>query len=421
MADPLEVLRTPLVPIAPDPSFAIRLRARVERALTLPRGATMSTATLETTRETALTGAAVVPYIAVADARRALDWYEEALGARRRGEPIVMPDGRIGHAELEIAGGLVMLADAYPEIGIVAPEPGAAVTFSLHAEVPDVDAATERAVRAGAVLERPPADYPYGRNAVVRDPFGHRWMLDSTAPADATPALNPRHGDIGYVSLWVPDVDRADAFYSRVLGWRTAAPHPRSRQVEGVTLHHGLWGGEQHNTLFLCITVDDVPAAVERVRGAGGTAEDPHEEPYGLISLCTDDQGMRFAIFQAPPGPSAKGPENGAHHGDISYITLEVADSARFRAFFGHVAGWRFQPARVEDGWGVEDVAPMVGLQGGHERATGVPMYRVDDIAAAVERVREAGGTATDPVAQPYGITSECVDDQGTRFYLGQD
>src|SRR6266480_3510226 len=116
MADPLEVLRTPLVPIAPDPSFAVRLRARVQQALTVPRGASMSTATLETTPETALAGAAVVPYIAVAD-------------ARRRGEPIVMPDGRIGHAELEIAGGLVMLADAYPEIGIVAPEPGGAVTF----------------------------------------------------------------------------------------------------------------------------------------------------------------------------------------------------------------------------------------------------------------------------------------------------
>ena len=47
-------------------------------------------------------------------------------------------------------------------------------------------------------------------------------------------------------------------------------------------------------------------------------------------------------------------------------------------------------------------------------------MYRVDDIAAAVERVRAAGGTATDPVAQPYGWTSECVDDQGTRFSLGE-
>ena len=236
MADPLEVLRTPLVPIAPYPSFVIRLRARVERALTLPRGATMSTATLDEPAAAdipSVSYAGVVPYIAVADAARALDWYVEALGARRRGEPIVMPDGRIGHAELEIAGGLVMLADAFPEIGVVAPEPAAGATFSMYAEVGDVDAATERAVGAGAVLERAPADYPHGRDAVVRDPFGHRWILASGAPADATPAPNPRHGDIGYVSLWVPDVDRANAFYSRVLGWRTAAPHPSEKRAPG--------------------------------------------------------------------------------------------------------------------------------------------------------------------------------------------
>ena len=47
-------------------------------------------------------------------------------------------------------------------------------------------------------------------------------------------------------------------------------------------------------------------------------------------------------------------------------------------------------------------------------------MYRVDDIAVAVERVRAAGGTATEPERQPYGITSDCVDDQGTRFHLGR-
>jgi predicted enzyme related to lactoylglutathione lyase len=47
-------------------------------------------------------------------------------------------------------------------------------------------------------------------------------------------------------------------------------------------------------------------------------------------------------------------------------------------------------------------------------------MYQVDDVHAAVARVRAAGGTATEPDQQPYGITSEAVDDQGTHFYLGQ-
>ena len=48
-----------------------------------------------------------------------------------------------------------------------------------------------------------------------------------------------------------------------------------------------------------------------------------------------------------------------------------------------------------------------------------VPMWKVDDVAAAVERVRAAGGTATDPERQPYGTTAEGTDDQGVRFYLG--
>ncbi len=63
---------------------------------------------------------------------------------------------------------------------------------------------------------------------------------------------------------------------------------------------------------------------------------------------------------------------------------------------------------------------PKTGMSGGHERRVNVPVYRVDDAAAAVQRVREAGGTATDPVRQPYGLMADCTDDQGTVFYLGE-
>ena len=111
---------------------------------------------------------------------------------------------------------------------------------------------------------------------------------------------------------------------------------------------------------------------------------------------------------------------NGLRHGDLAYVTMEVRDSAAVRAFYGAVLGWRFTPGRVDDGWGTQDVVPMTGLHGGHQVATVVPLYRVDDIHATVARVRASGGTATDPERRPYGLSSECVDDQGTRFYLGQ-
>jgi uncharacterized glyoxalase superfamily protein PhnB len=411
MPDAFEVLRSPLIPAAPDPAFVARLRSRVQRALAQPEGADMSTAVVEDTPRPA----ALIPYLAVGDARAALDWYVAALGARRRGDPIVMPDGRIGHAELELRGQPLYLSDESPESHVGAPRAGADATVTLVLEVADVDATVERAVAEGASLERPPTDHPYGRNAVIRDPFGHRWMVSGQPN-------RLRQGDLAYVSLWVPDVVTAAEFYAAALGW-TYEPGSagQGRQVVGTTLNHGLWGGEPRPTLFLCFAVDDLGEALARVRAAGGSHEAPSQHDYGLVAMCQDDQGMPFSLYQLEQGdPGARGPANGARPGDLSYVTMEVADSGRARAFFGSVLGWRFRPGRVDDGWGVEDVVPMTGMQGGHDVATVVPMYRVEDVAAAVERVRAAGGTATDPQAQPYGVTAECVDNQGTRFYLGE-
>lgn len=413
MPDPFDELRAPVASIEPDASFTARLRARLEWALDLPEGVPMSLVTDDTPT---ITTAVLTPYLAVDGAREALDWYVAALGARRRGEPIVMPDGRVGHAELEIGTAPVMLSDAHPEIGVTAPRPEG-VPVSLHLRVAAVDTVIDRAVAHGATLERPVADADYGRSGVIRDPFGHRWMI-----MGARQHPSPRDGDIGYASLWVPDVERAATFYAATLGW-TYAPGsgPRGRQVQGQTLHHGLWGGEGRTTLFLCFAVADVHAAVARVRDAGGTASEPTPEPYGLLSECVDDQGTRFAMFEPPGGVSSvPGPANGERPGDISYVTMEVRDAAAARRFYGAVLGWRFAPGHVEDGWQVEDVVPMTGLHGGHDVATTVPMYRVDDIAAAVDAVRRAGGDATDPEVQPYGVTSSCTDDQGTRFYLGE-
>jgi uncharacterized glyoxalase superfamily protein PhnB len=123
---------------------------------------------------------ALTPYLAVEDAPAALDWYAEHLGAEPVGEPIVMPDGRVGHAEMRLSGARLFLSDAHPELAVVAPDP-AGVPVTLHLEVDDVDALVERLRRAGAQVDRTPGDTPAGRIAVVRDPFGHRWMLNQPA------------------------------------------------------------------------------------------------------------------------------------------------------------------------------------------------------------------------------------------------
>jgi predicted enzyme related to lactoylglutathione lyase len=229
-------------------------------------------------------------------------------------------------------------------------------------------------------------------------------------------------GDIGYVSLWVPDVGRAATFFASVLGW-TFAPGSgaQGRRVADKALHHGLWGGVAHSTLFLCYFVDNVDEAVLRVRAAGGEAHEPIDQPFGRVAECADDQGTAFAVFaplSGEPGPRLA--EHGTDQGDVAYISLEVPDSSKTRAFYGAVLGWRVSAGSVDDGFQVDDVRPGTGIHGGHDVATAVPMYLVDEIEAALRRVRAAGGTATDPERQRYGVTSACVDDQGTRFYLGE-
>ncbi|HEY3685998.1 MAG TPA: VOC family protein [Streptosporangiaceae bacterium] len=427
MADPLDVLRAPDAPVGPDPEFAARLRARIERALSLPKGVAMITDEREESREAATVGNALTPYLAVAGAPAAIDWYRANLGARLIGEPIVMPDGRIGHAELEIAGARVFLADEHPEIGVAAPAAGAGAAVSLHLEVADVDAVTAAAAGAGAVVEREPSDNPYGRVGVIRDPFGHRWMLNSAPAAPGEPA---RDGDIGYFSLWTPDVDRAADFYATVLGWSYTDAGGPSRMAEGGPIPHGIvaldaarrewapWSGLTHPTLFCSYGVADLDAAVERVRTAGGQASDPGETPYGRIANCADDQGAPFALHEN--GPEARRPPlNGGGQGDIAYLTMQVVDARRARDFYGSLFGWTFTPGRVEEGWEPHDPAPMTGMHGGHDHAAQVPMYLVDDVAAAVGRVRASGGTSTEPSRQPYGLTAECTDDQGMPFSLG--
>ena len=69
------------------------------------------------------------PYICSRDARAAIDWYVDAMGATITYEPIVMDDGRIGHVELSFGGATVMMSDAYPEIHVEAPAEGRGRSF----------------------------------------------------------------------------------------------------------------------------------------------------------------------------------------------------------------------------------------------------------------------------------------------------
>ncbi|GLW07819.1 hypothetical protein Misp01_29490 [Microtetraspora sp. NBRC 13810] len=250
-----------------------------------------------------------------------------------------------------------------------------------------------------------------------------RAVLDPTRDwrsENMTTATRLRQGDIGFASLWVPDADRAAAFYREVLGWRYA-PDGQDLRIEEVTPGLAIRGGEEHRGLFLGYVVDDVTRAAERVRRAGGRAGEPAREPYGLAVRCEDRQGLPFAVYE--PAAEARAAAE-PRPGEVCYLTIDLVDAAEAREFYGAVLGWEFVPGSVPDGWAVRtggaEVRPMTGLWGGRERSVAVPMYSVADIGAAVARVRELGGTGTDPQGRPYGIEARCLDDQGTPFYLGQ-
>lgn len=116
-------------------------------------------------------------YLIVRGADAAIAFYTRVFGARENNR-ITDDAGRVAHAELWLGPVLVMLADEFPEHGIRSPLAFGGTGTTIHLHVDDVDALTRRAVDAGAVVTRAPADQPHGeRQSRFRDPFGHEWLL----------------------------------------------------------------------------------------------------------------------------------------------------------------------------------------------------------------------------------------------------
>jgi uncharacterized glyoxalase superfamily protein PhnB len=304
MTDPFDALREAVTPVDPDPGFAQRLRQQLTREVFASQGETMSqqsvsepTATPRAEREPG-GPPSLTPYIVVSDARRALRWYAEVLGAQQRGELHVNPDGTIGHAEVGIGDAVLMFSeqsDLWPDVPVRAPDSPATFSHTLHLHVQDVDGTTERARRAGATVEREPTDQPYGRGSVIIDPFGHRWTL-LRPPAGAT---RLRQGDVANVMMVTRDADEARAFYEAVLQVPFSTAHPGTWRTAETSPPLGIRSSDSAQPeVQLSYRVDDIAAAAERVRAAGGRASEPERRLFGLSSECVDNQGHTFRLWQ---------------------------------------------------------------------------------------------------------------------------
>jgi PhnB protein len=121
----------------------------------------------------------ITPYLIVDDGAAAIDFYTSVLGASERMR-MGGPDGKVGHAELEIGDSVIMLADEHPEMDALGPKTVGGTPVSLHVYVEDADGAFEAATEAGAKALRPVEDKFYGdRSGTFEDPFGHHWHVAS--------------------------------------------------------------------------------------------------------------------------------------------------------------------------------------------------------------------------------------------------
>ena len=119
----------------------------------------------------------VTPYLIVDGASAAIDFYTSVLGATERMR-MGGPEGKVGHAELEIGDSVVMLADEHPEMDARGPTSVGGTPVTLHVDVEDADGVFERAIEAGAKALRPLEDQFYGdRLGRFEDPFGHQWNV----------------------------------------------------------------------------------------------------------------------------------------------------------------------------------------------------------------------------------------------------
>ena len=120
---------------------------------------------------------AVTPYLSIKGAANAIEFYKKAFRAREVMR-MAQPDGRVGHAELQIGDSRIMLADEFPDTNFRGPHSIGGTPVHLHLYVSDADAVVNQAVAAGAKVLRPVQDQFYGdRSGSLVDPHGHVWHV----------------------------------------------------------------------------------------------------------------------------------------------------------------------------------------------------------------------------------------------------
>jgi len=413
--------------------------------------------------------ASAVPYLSIRGAAAAIEFYKRAFGATEELR-LTQPDGRIGHAEIDISGARVFLADEFEEIGFRSPESlgGSPILISLQVE--DVDAMANRAIEAGATVVRPVADQFYGaRSGQFRDPFGYTWVISTLterlspeemqrrndelsrqpAPASAqTKSAEQRapyvregfHSITPYLIItgagkWIEFVKQAFSAEER---FRVRRPGPAADEAgaEDMIMHAEVKIGDSMieladaNPQFpptpctLLLRVPDVDVVYDRAVSAGATIFDPvKDQPYGSRGgTVRDAAGNRWHIFDPTPDNKIFADFRSITPHLYAHRPVELINFLR-QAFGGE----EIYRAQTPEG-GIPHAQVRIGdsiiaLAGGHGPYAPMPstlhLY-VPDADATYEQALRAGATSIQrPANQSYGERNAGVTDPfGNRWFM---
>jgi PhnB protein len=230
----------------------------------------------------------LTPYLLVPGAAKVVDFLKEAFGAEelfrvpRPGSDVIM------HAEVRVHGSMVELADSTEEF-----KPRESVNILY---VPDVDAAYERAIKAGGTSVYGPIDQAYGdRDAVVKDPGGSMWCISSRGTGEHitadTPSLVPifsAHDAARYVDFMKQAFGASEAFMHKSADGEVI--HCRIKIGNSILAGGEAHGDRESGSFLLHMYVPDTDAVYAKALSAGATTIRGLEDaPYGDRTATVQD------------------------------------------------------------------------------------------------------------------------------------
>jgi PhnB protein len=449
---PLDARLTPVIELIrglrdlPRADFKVSLKADLERRATMATSA----------KAAPQVRATATAYLSVRGASAAIEFYKRAFGATEITR-LVQPDGRIGHAEIDISGARIMLADEFPEAGFSSPESLGGSPVYIHLNVADVDAIAQRAVAAGAKVVRPVEDQFYGdRSGRFSDPFGYTWAIStpketltteemqrridemSRKQGDAAAPESPKFIREGFHSitpyLVIPKAAQLIDFMKVAFGaeerFRIARPGGDVIMHAEVKIGDSMIELAEANAQFpatpasLVLRVSDVDTVYNRAIEAGATPLHPvADTDYGARGASVEDEsGNSWHIFKPNPGNTLFESFRSVTP-QLNPLRAQVMIEF-FQKAFGAEEVYRAQSpdgvvhhARVRIG---DSIIGMGEAHGPYQPMPCTLHLYVPDADAAYERALRAGAKSIQPVAdQPYGDRSGGVTDPfGNRWFI---